>query len=90
MARVFVDGRVHVRQSRCPTCIFRSGNLCHLTEGRVEDMVEKAVAQDGSISCHEHLYNGAKIEPVCRGFFDLHAPPTLQIAERLGFITWVS
>ena len=86
--RVFVNGRVHVRRSMCPTCVFRPGNLMHLHPGRLEGMVEDITANDGVIPCHQHL--NEPITPVCRGQFDRHKGQTLQIAERLGVIEWTS
>lgn len=80
--RVFVDGQVHIRATRCNTCIFRPGNLMNLEDGRVEQMVDEATADDGCIPCHKHL--GDDIEPVCRGFFEKHATTPLQLADRLG------
>lgn len=89
MSRTFIDGRVHVRKRQCSTCIFRPGNLMHLVEGRVDQMVADATAEQSCIPCHAHLHEGAPIEPVCRGFFDRHATTPLQVAERLDLITWV-
>lgn len=83
---VYRNGRVHVNQRMCPTCIFRPGNLMHLKEGRVEEMVAEATGNDSVIPCHETLGD----EPaVCRGFFDKHAPPFLQVADRLGVVVFV-
>lgn len=84
--RVVVNGRVHVRRTQCATCIFRPGNLMGLEPGRVEGMVADTTRDESCIPCHHHL--GQAIEPVCRGFFDRHATAPLQIADRLGFITF--
>lgn len=87
--RVFRSGRVHVLKEMCPTCIFRPGNLMHLRDGRVEQLVDRAVATDRWIPCHSTLYgNGGAA--VCHGFFRRHATAPLQIADRLGFIEWVT
>lgn len=76
---------VRVMKDRCPTCIFRPGNAMHLNRGVVRDMVDEANADDaGSIVCHDTLDD--EKQAVCRGFFDRHATPLLQIAERMGFI----
>ena len=82
-ARIFVDGKVHVRRSKCDTCIFRPGNLMHLEEGRVENMVEDC-GDDGAIPCHKHLDEG--VTPVCHGFWSQHRNQVLQLAERLGVV----
>jgi hypothetical protein len=81
---VFVNGKVHVRRTRCETCIFRPGNLMHLQPGRVEDMLAEC-GEDGCIPCHKHL--DEEINPVCRGFFD-RGTAIMQIAERMEVIEW--
>ncbi len=83
---VFRDGSVHVMAEQCSTCIFRGGNLMDLEPGRVKQMVDDATASDGCIPCHKTTYGQAEGEAVCRGFFDLHSTPTLQIAERIGIV----
>lgn len=89
MSRTFVNGRVHVRRTQCPTCVFKPGNLCHLEPGRVEGMVHDANENHSAITCHHHLYQCAEIEPVCRGYFELHSSMTLRLAEMMDVITWV-
>ena len=89
MSRTFVNGKVWIRRTACPTCIFRPGNLMHLEEGRVEQMVRDSVANESCIPCHHHLHGNQPVEPVCRGFYDRHATTPIQIAERLGMIEWV-
>ena len=90
MTRTYVNGRVHVRRTQCATCIFRPGNLCHLEPDRVEQMVQQADADHTAITCHHHLYQGADIEPVCRGYYERRSSMTLRLAEQLDIITWVS
>lgn len=85
---VFVDGMVHVNERMCETCIFRPGNLMGLEPGRVEDVVKQNVDAGAALPCHSTL-DGDQ-QAVCRGFFDRHATAPLQIAERLGFIKFVS
>lgn len=77
---------VRVMAEKCPTCIFRPGNLMHLQPGRVREMVDEAKGKEGGIVCHATLDD--KKHAVCRGFFDKHATPLLQVAERLGMIVW--
>lgn len=89
MSRTFVNGKVYVRRRQCATCIFRPGNLMHLDEGRVEGMVEGAVANDSCIPCHHHLHQGEPIEPVCRGFYDRHATLPIKMAEAMDILEWV-
>lgn len=82
----FRDGKVHVCRAKCKTCIFRPGNLMHLKEGRVEEMIEQATNDESAIICHSTLDGD---NAVCRGFYDKHPTAPLQIADRLGFIEFV-
>ena len=84
---VFRDGRVHVLSRMCDTCIFRPGNLMHLEDGRVEEMVAEAQRDESAIVCHKTL--GTSENAACHGFFRRHASGPMQIADRLGFITYV-
>jgi hypothetical protein len=77
------DGMVHVCSLMCDTCIFRPGNLMHLNEGRVEQMVRDATRLESCIPCHQTL-DGK--QAVCRGFYERHATAPLQIAARLGYL----
>lgn len=87
--RTFVDGRVHVRARRCATCIFHPGDLMRLGPDRVAGMVADADTEGTCIPCHSHLYVGAPIEPVCRGYFDRRSSVLLRLADALGIITYV-
>lgn len=62
----------------------------NLTEGRREQMERDANAAGSCIPCHDNLYVGAAIEPVCKGYFDVHDSLTLQMAERMGLITFTN
>jgi hypothetical protein len=81
------NGRVHVQAEMCKTCIFRPGNLMMLEPGRLSEMVREARGNNSAVICHSTL-DGPNA--VCKGFFDRHATQTLQIAERLGKIEWVT
>jgi hypothetical protein len=69
----------------CATCVFRSGNLMHLQPGRLRDMVDTSIAQDGAIVCHKTL-DGHRA--VCRGFWDRHHRDTLlcRLGSLLGLL----
>ncbi len=82
---VFREGRIHVCAEKCPTCIFRPGNLMHLEPGRVAQMVRDASRNESCIPCHKTLSGD---NSVCRGFFDKHPTQPLQVAERIGLITF--
>jgi hypothetical protein len=57
-----------------------------LRRGRVAQMVRDAKRDESCIICHDT--SGTRTPAVCRGFFDLHATSTLQIADRLGMIEY--
>jgi len=87
---VFRDGKVHVQESKCSTCIYRPGNLMHLQAGRKDAMQADAIADDGVIPCHQTIraYTGeGGSESVCRGFFDVAKHEgLLAVAERIGIV----
>lgn len=88
--KIYVNGKVHVRQSQCSTCIF--GPNSPVTDERRDGMVRACAEDDsgaGTIACHHHLHQGLPVEPVCRGFYDLDQTPILRLAEITGNIAWV-
>lgn len=88
----FYDNQVHVLDRKCSTCIFRPGNLMHLAEGRVDDLVSRAVANEGSITCHDTIHRDDGVRPaVCRGFYDVHGMRVwlLRLAKRMKAIVFV-
>lgn len=89
MRKPYREGKVHVLDGKCDTCIFRPGNLMRLREGRVEEMVEESIADGGAIICHKTLDDD---QAVCRGFFDVHKHDVqaLQVAERLSMVVFSS
>jgi hypothetical protein len=89
MAKTYVNGKVYVRRTQCDTCIFRPGNLMHLQEGRVDEMVTGALENESCIPCHHHLYEGQEIEPVCRGFFARHHTVPIRLAILMNILEWV-
>lgn len=82
------DGRVHVQAAMCGSCIFRPGNLMQLRSGRVRQMIDEARERDSAIVCHQTL--DVDHQAVCRGFFDRYPTTPLQLAARLGMVTWTS
>jgi len=80
------DGRIHVCERLCETCVFRPGNLMHLESGRLAGMVSDAKANESAIICHSTLYQDGVDNAVCRGFYDRHLTQPLQIAQRLGLV----
>ncbi|MFI6163079.1 HAD domain-containing protein [Micromonospora haikouensis] len=75
---------------QCDTCIFRPGNLMHLAEGRLHDLVTQTRKDESFIICHDTLpdYRFPEVKPaICRGFADRYSTQALQVLERLfGFI----
>ena len=79
-----------VCEEKCPTCIFRPGNVMDLRSGRVKEMVENALNNGGHIVCHATLpgaMNPDKVQAaVCSGFFESfgHLSNGLRIFSRLS------
>jgi len=59
-----------------------------LAEGRVEGMVEEAVANESVIVCHDTTHGQAEQELVCRGYFERHARHVvaLRLAVAIGCV----
>lgn len=69
------DGKPRVLDDKCPTCVFRPGNLMHLRPGRLRDMVDSALTAGTWITCHQTLPyhpDNAGWQAICRGFYDHH------------------
>lgn len=87
------DQRVHVLDAKCSTCIFRPGNLMHLSEGRKQDVVDGNVQNDSALTCHQTLPGwppGTHKPAVCRGFYDVHKQDSfpLRLAQQMDVITF--
>jgi hypothetical protein len=88
------DGRVHVLDAPCSTCILipGAGSIRHnLSPGRVPELVRDNLAADSAPPCHHTTYDqDPQGEAVCRGFYDLFRDRVtpLQLAARLGMIAW--
>lgn len=50
----------------CATCIYRPGNLAHLTPGRVQQITQAAIAKEGHVVCHATI--GTPAPAICAGF----------------------
>lgn len=57
---------VRICADRCPTCIFRPGNLMHLAPGRLARLIALAIADEGHIVCHDTL--GSGVGSICAGY----------------------
>lgn len=82
------DGKVHVTEAMCSTCVFRPGNLMRLEPGRLAGMVTDAKAADTAIICHSTLYRQGVDSAVCRGFFDRHSTLPLRLAQVFGVLVF--
>lgn len=82
------DGKIHVCDTMCDTCVFRPGNLMRLEPGRLAGMVRDATRADSAIICHSTLYQHEVRNAVCRGFYDRYRTQPLQLAERLGLVEY--
>jgi hypothetical protein len=90
---VYRDGRVHVLESKCASCIFRSvndGRIQGLAPGRVGNMVLDARRAESVIPCHMTIYDDEVQPAICRGYFDNSADsvPALRLAQLMGLITY--
>lgn len=89
---VFRDGRVHVLDEKCHSCIFRSvndGRIMGLDPGRVSGMVLEARAEDTVIPCHNTIRRADTEPAICRGYWDLPVQPNvLLLARAMGVVTY--
>lgn len=49
------NGKVHVMSEQCSTCVFRPGNLMHLSPGRLKGMAEHVQETGVPFACHQTL-----------------------------------
>jgi len=80
-------GVFRILATQCSTCIFRPGNLMHLDEGRLADMLASVRANDSHVVCHQSL--GRPVGDVCKGSNDAHVGQAARMAERLGIVALV-
>lgn len=76
------DGRFHVLEGKCDTCIFRPGNLMQLRDGRVEEMSAAANENNSVIVCHQTLDS---LRATCRGYYDVHRENTMALRMAAAF-----
>jgi hypothetical protein len=73
---------------KCPTCVFRPGNLMNLCPGRLADLVESNLAQGTALVCHLTTFEQRPElgEVLCRGFVDAYGEQTgsIQVLRRLA------
>lgn len=85
--RAYYDGRVHVQARMCATCIGWPDNRMHLAPGRRDGMVADTLAADSAIICHKTL--DLPCQAVCRWQYDRHPTMPLQVARRMGVVTYM-
>jgi hypothetical protein len=84
-----IHRKTRLLSRECPTCIFRPGNLMHLSPGRLREMVTEARRRSGYIICHSTLpnYRDGAEPAICRGFANRYTTPQLQLITLLwGFV----
>lgn len=67
---------------KCPSCVFRAGNLMDLHEGRLKDLVDSNLELDTALTCHETLN---KAEALCRGFLEAYGDRVLPVRLARAF-----
>jgi hypothetical protein len=80
------DGKVHVLREKCSTCVFRPGNLMHLSPGRLKELIETNLAAEAAFSCHQTLpAYGTAAQALCRGYVDRYRQhvPALRLATAI-------
>ncbi|MFB8235495.1 hypothetical protein ACFC58_02995 [Kitasatospora purpeofusca] len=87
-------GDVRVLSVLCDTCVYRPGNLMNLAPGRLRQLAQEALANNGHIVCHCTL--PALAPPgtkgaICRGFANAHgrAVFALRVGAAFGRIVEV-
>lgn len=85
----YYDGRIHVLEAMCATCVFRPGNLMRLQPGRLAGMVSEAKRDESCIPCHSTTHGAQPHEAVCHGFYTRHPTVPLRLAQAMGLIEWV-
>lgn len=81
-AEVASHGEIRICESRCTTCIFKPGNLMHLSPGRLAAMTREALECEGHIVCHSTLDHSRAA--ICRGYADLPQAQQRSLALRYG------
>lgn len=86
----FRDGKVHVCDRLCDTCIFKPSQEA-IPKERVDGMVAEAIENDSAVICHSTLNTKPKQNAVCRGFYEHHGGASLAIraAIALDFVKFV-
>lgn len=79
-------GRVHILAEQCSTCVFRPGNLMHLSKERMRELIEDN--QESALTCHATLYRDDVAPAVCRGFADRYDTLPLVLAHATGIVVY--
>lgn len=71
-------GKVRLLSEQCSTCVGRPGNLMHLREGRLKDLIAQNTGPHCiGLVCHQTLSYGDHPEhgnALCRWFHDIYGP----------------
>ena len=88
-------GLPRLMSEQCSTCVGRPGNLMHLREGALKDLIRANTGPDAlGLVCHQTLPYGDYPEfgaALCRWFFDAYGPLAngIRVFSRLGGFTEV-
>lgn len=80
---VFRDGKVHIMERRCKTCIWSPNSPLR---ARADEMHAETEPKLSAIICHSTL--GTDENAACRGHLD-NGCTVLQLAVRMGVVEWV-
>jgi hypothetical protein len=78
------NGRVHVCDRLCDTCIFKPSQEA-IPKERVDGMVAESIRNDSAIVCHSTLNTKPKKNSVCRGFYENHGGESLSLRAAMAF-----
>lgn len=80
------SGRPRLLADRCSSCVFRPGNLMHLAEGRLRDLVDSNLDAGAVLTCHATLHRDDVPEAMCRGFYDAYGEQVnvVRVMRRLA------
>lgn len=78
---------------KCSTCVFRPGNLMHLDDGRLQDLIRQNREAQTLLVCHQTLpyvsnpyRDDVAGEAYCRGYYDSYGQESsvVQFARMQG------
>lgn len=77
------DGKVHVCERLCETCIFKAGTP--IPPERVQQMVDDSREQGTGIICHSTLNTKPQRNAICRGYYERHGNESTAVRAAVAF-----